>query len=243
MNLRKSKVAIFDVDMTIFNGDLGIEFVKVLLNDGVFSAEIGKDIFNWYQKYKSGEIEKSIAIDMGYDYYNKGLMGNNSDIILEKSLKTWDNVKSKVYPYIQPLIDFLILNEFEIVLLSGSPIEMVSHIGQDLGVKSSNIIAGLSEKVNEVYTGKAISTPSSSDDKVNEMYKWALEHGIDILWEQSCGYGDDERDLGILSIVGNPFVINPSESFKLDAQNRGFTIATPESILELSKEKLTSFVV
>ena len=40
------KLAIFDVDGTLFNGNLGIEFVKKLVKDGVFTKEIGDEIFS-----------------------------------------------------------------------------------------------------------------------------------------------------------------------------------------------------
>jgi len=69
------KLAIFDVDGTLYNGNLGIEFAKELIAEGLLSKQVGEEIFTLYAKYKSGEMEKSLVVDMIYEIFAKGLCG------------------------------------------------------------------------------------------------------------------------------------------------------------------------
>ena len=77
------KIAIFDVDGTLFNGNLGIEFLKVLISENIFNPKIGQDILNWYEKYKNGKVEKAVVVDEIYRLYAIGMSGVDQEKSLE----------------------------------------------------------------------------------------------------------------------------------------------------------------
>ena len=98
-----NKLAIFDVDGTLFNGNLGIEFVQQLVKDGIFTSEVGIRIYEWYKKYKNGVVDKLIAVDECYKFYNLGLKDKDQGLIKQVAEKTWANVNSKVFYLHVPL--------------------------------------------------------------------------------------------------------------------------------------------
>src|SRR6185369_14293459 len=103
----KEKLAIFDVDGTLFEGNLGIEFLKSLLKANVFPTNIGQEILGWYAKYKAGEVEKSLAVDEIYRLYAMGMKGVTKEISVKISEETFNNVSKDIYPFATKLIDLL----------------------------------------------------------------------------------------------------------------------------------------
>ncbi len=233
------KIAVFDVEGTIYNGNLGIELVKKLINDKLFPPKIGEEIFKWYEKYKNGEVEKIIAVDNSYKLYNQGLKDQSVELILQKAGEIWEIVKERIYPFTKPLMKTLKDNGYEIILLSGSPIEMISLVGHHLNISQNRIIAGISGTKNNLYTGYPISYPGSSDQKVNEITKYIVNNNKSINWKDSFAFGDNERDIGILEMVGNPFAVNPDSYLEKYAQTKQFNIVNQDTILNECIKKLS----
>lgn len=233
------KIAVFDVDGTIYNGNLGIELIKKLVNDKIFLNEIGKKIFEWYEKYKNGEVEKFIAIDNCYKYTNQGLKDLSVELIHQKAKEVWEIIKIKIFPFTKPLIKILKDNGFEIVLLSGSPFEMISLLGQELNISQNNLISGISGIKDNFYTGIPISYIGSSNQKVDEIKKYINNHKIKVNWKESFAFGDNERDIGIFELVGNPIAVNPDSYLEKYAKTKGIEIVNQNTILNICIKKLS----
>jgi len=230
------KLAIFDVDGTLFDGNLGIEFLKVLIRKGLFDKDIGQKIFVLNEKYKEGKIEKSILIDKIYKLYAVGMTNQKTSEVIPASLETWKGVSGNLFDFVKPLVKFLKEKGFEIILLSGSPIEMIKILAKKLEIYKT--VAGMLEIKDGVYTGNIISYPGSSEQKVEALGKLVRDEKIDVDWKNSIGMGDNERELGIFKKVGMPFALEPNEKLTNEAKRLNFTIANRNNILELVKSKL-----
>jgi HAD superfamily phosphoserine phosphatase-like hydrolase len=224
------KLAIFDVDGTLFDGNLGIEFLKVLIKEQIFPPEIGKQIFALYEKYKSGEIEKSIVVDQIYELYAIGMKDCNTKDVNRCALATWEIVKERSFPFVEGLIKGVMDKQYRILLISGSPIEMITIFANSLGIDDDNIIAGTIGIKDGIYTGDVISYPGSSEQKIESLDLWISENDFDIDWESSIAMGDNERDYGILKRVGQGFAINPN--------NKLFELIEGTSIAVVDEETL-----
>jgi HAD superfamily hydrolase (TIGR01490 family) len=220
----KQKLAIFDVDGTLFDGNLGIEFVKTLVKKGIFEKEISEGIFDWYGKYKSGEAEKSVVVDEMYKLFAKGMSGKKEGDMRLVALETWDGVVSSLHDFAKSLVKKLRQQGFRIIILSGSPIEMIKILGKKLEVNSDELIAGVLEIKEGLYTGETISYLGSSSAKIEAINKYIKRAGLDVDWSNSFGMGDNERDLGILDLVGHPFAFEPNEALKVEAKKMGYKI-------------------
>ena len=232
----KNKLAVFDVDGTLFEGNLGIEYVKVLVQKEVFSKNIGDGIFGWYKRYKNGDVKKSVAVDEIYKIYAQGMKGVMIERAVEIAKGTWLAVKDNLYSFAEDAIQILIANGYEVLLLSGSPIEMIQQLGEFLNINSQNIVAGTLEIIDGSYTGNIVSYPGSSEQKIEELDKLIHRRNLEIDWVNSLGMGDNERDAGILGRVGHPIVINPNDKLTTLAEKGGWTIASVDTMPEIIRK-------
>ncbi len=232
----KKKLAVFDVDGTLFDGNLGIEYVKVLVQKEIFSKDIGGVIFGWYKKYKDGEVDKSVAVDEIYKIYAWGMKGTTVERATEIAKETWRAVKNGTYGFAQDATRKLTANGYEVLLLSGSPIEMIRQLGRSLSVCSENMVAGTLEIVRGTYSGKIVSYPGSSEQKIEELDKLVKRRNLEIDWKNSLGMGDNERDIGILERVGYPIAINPNAKLTSVAEKEGWKIASADMMPEIIRK-------
>jgi len=229
----KQKLAIFDVDGTLFDGNLGIEYLKSLIVAKVFSDEIGAKIMEWYGKYKSGEVDKVIVVDEIYKLWAFGFIGINTEVAEKIAMETYEKVKTKLFS-----TSILITNKIQEkgyvpILLSGSPIEMIRILGKDLGMISALAIGGELEIISGRYTGKIVNYPGSAEQKVSILNDKLKKLNIDVDWENSIAMGDNERDLKILKMVGKPIAFKPNIELKNVAIQNSWNIADEVNILDI----------
>jgi len=228
---KKDRLAIFDVDGTLFDGNLGMEFLKALMEKGVVSKKISSSIFIWYGKYKNDEVDKAIAVDRIYQLFAKGMKGKREAEMRIVAKKTWNKVSDKLYGYVEFLVESLRMQGLKVVLLSGSPVEMVELLGKDLGINKRDVIAGILEVKNGIYTGKIISYPGSSEAKVRAINSYLKNTDLNIDFHRSVGMGDNERDFKILNKVGMHFAFEPNDVLKAKARKAKFTIVNRKNVV------------
>lgn len=228
---KKGRLAIFDVDGTLFKGNLGIEFLKALMKKGIVSKEISDGILSWYKKYKNNEVDKAVAVDEIYRLFAKGMNGKKETEMKLIAEETWDNVSNKLYPYVRGFVKDIRAEGLKIVLLSGSPIEMVRILGRELKIGKRETIAGRLEIKDGVYTGKIIYYPGSSEEKLKAIDNYSENSHLNIDFHHSAGMGDNERDLRVLKKVGKPFVFEPDSVFKAQAKRAKFPIVNRNNVV------------
>lgn len=224
------RLAIFDVDGTLFEGNMGIELLKTLIDKGLFDKKIGSEIFEWYQKYKSGEMEKTVVVDKIYELYALGMTGQLQKNIELASQETWNNISNKLFGFSKELVKLFKDKNFIVVLLSGSSVEMVKILGKELD--ADEVIAGTLEIVDGIYTGKIVSYPGSADQKIEAINKYISDRNIETDWKNSFGMGDNERDLEILKLVGIPVAFEPNEALKNVSQDNNITVLDRNNVVE-----------
>ena len=232
------KIAVFDVDGTLYGGNLGIEFLKVLIANNIFNPEVGKEIFGWYAKYKSGEVEKTIVVDEIYRLFAVGMTGVDQSISLQTAHETFEKVKINLFSFAPELLSTLISSGYKVILLSGSPVEMISELGKLLGLENDLIIGGELEVIDNKYTGNIISYPGSADQKVSIIKRKIDELHLDIDWPNSFGMGDNERDIGILKLVGHPIAFTPNSVLSDIATQNNWQIATKDNVIPIFSANL-----
>jgi HAD superfamily hydrolase (TIGR01490 family) len=235
---RKERLAIFDVDGTLFDGNLGIEFLKALIEKGIISKKISKDIFSWYGRYKNDEVDKSIAVDEIYRLFAKAMEGKKEPAVKMVAEETWNKVSDKLYPFVGFLVESLRMQGLRIVLLSGSPIEMVAILGRELKIGKREVIAGKLKVKNGIYTGKIVSYPGSSEAKIQAIKKYLRNMNLDIDFRHSIGMGNNERDLEILNQVGMHFAFEPNSVLRARAKTAKFSIVNRNNVISNVLEKI-----
>lgn len=227
---KKTKLAIFDVDGTLFDGNVGIEMAKLMIQRKFFNKQIIQEIFKWYGKYKNDEVDKSLAVDKAYELFSKAVAGLRSADVNILANDAWKKSKNKLFDFVKPLMINLENENFTRMLISGSPVEMIDLLGKEIGIGKNRIIAGKLEVKDGVYTGRVLYYPGSSQAKVTLLQNYIFSRNMDVDWQNSIAMGDDERDLGILSMVGKPLAFEPNEVLRVEAEKLGFEVVDRESV-------------
>ena len=228
----KHRLAILDVDGTLYNGNLGIEFLKSLIKDRVFDEQTGQGIFSLYGKYKNGEIEKSVAVDGIYELFANGLKGKSQDQAGAIAVKTWQEVSSEMYGFATELVNYLKEKGFLVLIISGSPIEMISCLANVLDIDSQYVAAGRLEVIDGLYTGNIVTYPGSPEQKVQALEAILKRNNINPDRQKSLAMGDNERDLGLFASVHTPIAFRPNDALRQEAKDRGWLVVDENSVIE-----------
>ncbi len=224
----KEKLAVFDVDGTLFDGNLGIEFLKELMKRKIFPEKQGMGIMEWYGKYRNGEVEKGMAVDEIYKLYALGMAGIECEVAEKVASEVCICVKSRVFGFVNDMLDELKRDGYEIALISGSPVEMIGVLADDLNIRQENVIAGNLVIKDGKYTGGILSYPAWAQQKVEAVNKLVKDNEWNVDWENSIAMGDNERDVGILEMVGKAIAFRPSEKLRKIAEEKGWKIVEKE---------------
>lgn len=218
VNIRKNKIAVFDIDGTIFRSSLLIQLNFALVDYGIFpplaKAEIDKYRLRWidrkdtYQKY----IEKVVEV------FNKRIRGCRREDVEKVGKLIVSEQKNRVYTYTRELIKNL-RGKYFLLAISGSPKEVVKEFNRYW--KFDDYIAYEYDVDKEgYYTGKVLK--NTSRNKADLFKKFLKKRNISL--KGSVGVGDTESDVGFLEMVSQPICFNPNHSLYHIARKKKWKI-------------------
>ncbi|MDQ1283895.1 MAG: hypothetical protein QG620_243 [Patescibacteria group bacterium] len=229
--MNKKKIAIFDIDGTIFRKNLAFELIDELAWMGVFDKSVRKTLTqlysNWLDHKGTYEEYRKALVYL----YAENLKGCRREQIMEASRTVVPFYKDRTYIFANQLIAKLKKENYHIIAVSGSPSEIVEEYNKYF--KFNAVFGSVYEVDSEgVYTGKAVFEPTIHKGHVVKQY--ALEHNLTL--EDSYGIGDTESDAKFLEIVDNPIAFNPNFNLKNIAEEKGWRIVVEKKdvIYEIS---------
>ena len=234
---KKIKLAVFDIDGTIFRSSLLIEYVEELVRAGIFPKkallEINDDHKAWLDR-KSGYdkyINEVVAVHLRY------IDGVDAKKVASVVKKVITNLKDRNYRYTIDLIKKLKKRGYYLITISGSPHHVVEPFAKYLGF--NDLFGSLYEIKNQKFTNTVIKS-NSIFDKTVVVSQWAKQKGFIIDYKNSYAVGDSEGDISMLSKVGNPIAFNPSSALADVAKKKGWPIVVERKdvIYDISSCKL-----
>ncbi len=221
MSQQKQKIAIFDIDGTIFRSGLYREILFELIKQDKIPQEM-KEIFSTHQmdwKIRKDDESFSIFNDKIVEAFHKSLkyMKIND---YEQAAKTVIKEKGNFcYKYTKKLIKELKEDGYFLITISGSFDEIVQDFAKlhDFDLAIGTIYErGLNNK----FTGKILRESWHKKEKI-------LKDFID--WEKftlkdSYAIGDTMGDASLLSIVDNPIAFNPDKNLLISAKRNNWKI-------------------
>jgi HAD superfamily hydrolase (TIGR01490 family) len=217
--MKRIKLAIFDIDGTIFRKNLHFELIDELSWRGIFSQSARKVLVKTYASWLEHrgtyeEYRKKIV-----SIYEKELKGRRQKDIVEASRKVADFNKDRVYIYAKSLIEKLRREKYRIIAISGSPIEIVKEYNKFL--KFDEVFGSVYETNGKgVYTGKTIFEPVKH--KGHLVGQYIAEKNMTL--EGSVGMGDTESDVSFLKMVQHPIAFNPNFNLEKVARRKKWKI-------------------
>jgi HAD superfamily hydrolase (TIGR01490 family) len=105
-------------------------------------------------------------------------------------------------------------------LVTAAPIEIATIIAARLGLTGA--LGTVSENVDGVYTGRLVGDLLHGPVKAEAVAALAEREGLDLA--RCSAYSDSINDLPMLSLVGDPCVINPDARLLEHARARGWRV-------------------
>ena len=218
--MKKSKrIAIFDIDGTIFRSSLLIELVNVLIQEGLFSEKVKNIYTKAYKKWSNREGSYDDYINAVVKAFEINIQGVNNKVFKKIAKKVVLNNRDRVYRYTRDLVKELKKKNYYLLAISNSPKEIVQDFCKELGFDS--FYGRVYEINNNKFTGKTLHLDLISNK--SKMLKYALEkEGLTLTG--SIGVGDSESDIPLLKMVENPICFNPNKKLYTTAKHLGWKV-------------------
>lgn len=219
MSQRRHKIAVFDIDGTIFRSSLLVAFNKALTKSGVIPqaavSELLDEYYAWAERRGSYDdyIAKVVAV------HTKHIAGKERRYVAAAADLAFLAHRDRVYRYTRDLVRKLRRTHL-LLAISGSPVEMVVPFGRYFGFDH------MWGSVYEVdrrgrYTGRVLDA-RSFNRKDEIISAFTAERGLTL--RGSWGVGDTESDIGFLKLVDHPICFNPNKTLYNIARRRGWAI-------------------
>lgn len=214
------RVAIFDIDGTIFRSSLLIEITEALVDGKIFSSKAREMYKRAYTRWhdRKGSYEEYIgAVIKAFEGNIKGV--GHSDFLRIAKRVVVSN-QNRVYRYTRDLVKELQDKNYYLLAISNSPRETVEGFCRKLGFHK---VYGRIYEVgrDKKFTGKVSYTDLIADK--SEILKRAVEkEGLTLV--NSVGIGDTESDIAFLKLVKKPICFNPNQKLYRYARRAGWKI-------------------
>lgn len=233
---RKTKLAVFDIDGTIFRSSLTVELVNGFFRAGIFpksaKKEMEADYLAWMDRKAHYDQFTKKLIEILFKHL-PGQKKEDVDKVVDDIL-SWQ--KDRVYRYTRDLIKKLKKQKYHLIAISGSPTYIVQKFAIGMGF---DIAYGLFyEAVEGVFTGNVISLdPVEHKERVLKHILEKYEINPDL--KNSYAVGDTHIDIPLLEMVGHPVAFNPNQELAKYAKKKQWKIVVERKdvIYEVKKFK------
>lgn len=234
--MKRKKLAIFDIDGTIFRKNLHFELINELSWLGAFPVSVRKELTeiysNWIEHEGTYEDYRRAIVGL----YSQYIKGCTEDVVREASRIVVPFHMKRTYIFAEKLIRRFRKEGYHIIAVSGSPLEIVEEYNEKY-LKFDFVYGSVYEKdAKGVYTGVASFEPSK--DKGSIVKQYAYEQGLD--FNESYGIGDTESDIRFLELVDYPIAFNPNQGLLAAAKEHGWRVVVEKKdvIYEIENAKI-----
>jgi len=214
------KVAIFDIDGTLFRSSLLIEITRALVREGIFPLQAEKIYLRAYKDWfsRKGSYEKYIsAVITAFEKYIKGV-GRGDFLKVARKVIAFN--QNRVYRYTRDLIKELRKKNYYILAISHSPWEILKDFCKKSGFDK---VYGQVHEVGKSgkFTGKVVYL-ELINDKAKILKRAVEKEGLTL--KDSIGVGDTQGDIPFLKMVAKPICFNPNKKLFEYAKRQGWKV-------------------
>lgn len=206
--MRKRRIAVFDVDGTIFRSSLFIQLVRRLIEQ----KKLPESMYRAYAR----EEKKWVNREGSYDAYVAAMVhasehyfqGLSLDAFSESARFVVDAQWKHVYRYTRDILKDLKKRGYYLLAVSHSPKIILDYFCPRLGFdKTYGIIYEVDSKNH--LTGNVVDEYMILN-KANIFNRVVLKQSLTL--RDSVGVGDSESDIPFLTLVKKPICFNPSSA-------------------------------
>jgi putative phosphoserine phosphatase / 1-acylglycerol-3-phosphate O-acyltransferase len=207
--------AFFDLDRTLLRGASGEVFSDAMRAAGLVNRSIPGEKLLYSLFNTVGETLPSMALARQAVALAKG---RSRASVLAASDAVADRLVDMLQPFARPVFEMHREAGRPIVLATTTPYDLVKPFADRLGL--DDVIAtryGVRDD-GDTYDGTLVGPFVWSAGKLEAVREWAGDHDIDLA--DSWFYSDSVYDTPLMSVIGNPVVVNPDPRMVLMAAAR-----------------------
>ncbi len=214
------KVAIFDIDGTIFRSSLLIEVTNALISEGIFPTRARKVYQKSFEQWlnRKGSYEAYIADVV--DAFDTYIAGVQRATFLRVVRKVMSYQKHRVYRYTRDMIVTLRKRGYVLIAISHSPRDLVVTFTKHWGFH--RVYGRMFElDAQKCFTGKILHAEIIGNKAKMLAHAVAKEH---LSLRGSIALGDSEADIPMLKLVDHPICFNPNRTLYRYAKRVGWKV-------------------
>jgi HAD superfamily hydrolase (TIGR01490 family) len=131
-----------------------------------------------------------------------------------------EGMAHRIWPGTRALAQLHLDQGQRVWLVTAAPVEIARIIARRLGLTGA--LGTVSEHVDGVYTGRLVGQMMHGPAKAEAVAALAAREGLDL--SRCSAYSDSFNDLPMLTLVGDPVVINPDHRLREHARERGWRV-------------------
>lgn len=214
------KLAIFDVDGTIFRSSLLIELVEAMIEERLWAPEVrlgyAKEYERWLDRRGSYEDYLTAVVEVFMEHL-KGIRYRDFEQVVKKVIK---KCEGRVYTYTRGLLKELKKKKYFLLAISQSPKAILDPFCKKLGfdkVYGRFYELGPTDR----FTGNVVDEHLIAN-KANIVRRVLEKEGLTL--KDSIGVGDTESDFSFLELVERPICFNPNAKLYRHARREGWKV-------------------
>ena len=213
---QRPRVAAFDCDGTLWEGDTGEQFLYWTLERGLLPDAAVRWIQERYRGYRSGKVsEEAICGDMVT--VHEGLPIST----LEREADEFFAAKfvSAIFPEMRELVARLNEQGCQIWAVSSTNDWVVRAGVRRFGIPEERVLAACVYCNDGIASGRLWRVPTDEDKAV--ALRSVLQAPLD------AAFGNSIHDAAMLSLARQAFAVNPNPDLQRIAQQRGWRVYSP----------------
>lgn len=216
----KRRVAVFDVDGTIFRSSLLIQLVERLVEDGVFPKEARGAYEKEHRLWLDREGDYDAYIVGMVRAFKKYIRGVHYGVLADTAEKLVEEQWKRTYRYTRDLLRELKEKDYYLLAVSHSPKTVLDRFCPRLGFnKAYGIVYEIGPQ--DLFTG-GVAEEHIIMNKANILKRAVEKEGLTLA--HSIGVGDTESDVPFLEMVAKPVCFNPNQKLYRHAKRLGWDI-------------------
>ncbi len=216
-----TSAAFFDVDNTIMQGASIFHLAKGLHRRKFFTT---REILGaaWKQAYfRIVGVEDPEHVAEARASALEFIKGHRVEDLQALGEEIFEEAMAhRIWPGTRALAQLHLDQGQRVWLVTAAPIEIATIISRRLGLTGA--LGTVSEHTDGVYTGRLVGEMLHGPAKAEAVRALADREGLDL--SRCSAYSDSYNDLPMLSLVGDPCVINPDHRLREHAKASGWRI-------------------
>jgi HAD superfamily hydrolase (TIGR01490 family) len=211
-----ARLAVFDLDYTILDGDSEFIWCRFLFEKKVVDKGFLTRITDYYHAYDQGWLD--------IHEYEAFLLRP----LTQLSLTQINHLRREYLKQVREVVRVKIMHKvnrfrtlgFTLLLITASNSFIAEPIAGMLHFP--HLICTEIKKNGDLFTTELEGIPAFREGKVQRLEQWLIQQ--DITLKESWGYSDSHNDLPLLNRVENPVAVTPDSALRIHARQHGWKI-------------------